>query len=60
MALVLILLRAGLELDPSALKRLGTMVLRLAIGPAVVEAVAVAVFAYFLLDLPWIWGFLLG
>jgi hypothetical protein len=22
--------------------------------------VAVAVFAYFLLDLPWIWGFLLG
>lgn len=60
MALVVILLRAGLELDPSALKRLGTMVLRLAIGPAVVEAVAVAVFAYFLLDLPWIWGFLLG
>jgi NhaP-type Na+/H+ and K+/H+ antiporter len=26
----------------------------------VVEAVAVAVFAHFLLDLPWIWGFLLG
>jgi hypothetical protein len=26
----------------------------------VVEAVAVAVFTHFLLDLPWIWGFLLG
>jgi NhaP-type Na+/H+ or K+/H+ antiporter len=60
MALVVILLRAGLELDPSTIKRLRTMVLRLAIGPAVAEAVAVAIFTHFLLGLPWIWGFLLG
>jgi NhaP-type Na+/H+ or K+/H+ antiporter len=60
MALVVILLRAGLELDQSALKRLGMMVLRLAIGPAVIEAVAVAIFTHILLGLPWMWGFLLG
>jgi NhaP-type Na+/H+ or K+/H+ antiporter len=60
MALVVILLRAGLELDPSALKQLGMLVLRLAIGPAVIEAIAVAIFTHYLLGLPWIWGFLLG
>ncbi|XP_069702873.1 sodium/hydrogen exchanger 9B2-like isoform X1 [Periplaneta americana] len=60
MALVVILIRAGLELDPIALKRLGGMVLRIAICPAVVEAVCVAAITNILLDLPWIWGSLLG
>ncbi|PSN35039.1 Sodium/hydrogen exchanger 9B2 [Blattella germanica] len=59
-ALVIILIRAGLGLDPVALKRLSGMVMRLAIIPSIVEVSATAVMAYFFLDLPWIWGFLLG
>ena len=36
------------------------MVFRLAFTPCLVEAVAVAVASHFLLDLPWLWGFMLG
>ncbi|XP_037614888.1 sodium/hydrogen exchanger 9B2 isoform X2 [Sebastes umbrosus] len=59
-ALSIILTRAGLGLDPSALSRLKAVCLRLAIGPCVVEASIVAVVSHFLLGLPWVWGFILG
>ncbi|XP_018312857.1 mitochondrial sodium/hydrogen exchanger 9B2 [Mycetomoellerius zeteki] len=59
-ALVIILVRAGLDLDPVALKRLRITVPKLGLIPWVVETVVVAVSTKYLLDLPWVWGFLLG
>ncbi|XP_069677232.1 sodium/hydrogen exchanger 9B2-like isoform X3 [Periplaneta americana] len=59
-ALVVILIRAGLGLDPAALKRLSWVVLRLSLVPSVVEATVVAFMAHGLLGLPLLWGFLLG
>lgn len=59
-ALVIILTRAGLDLDPNALKRLRVTVPKLGLIPWVVEATVVAVMTQYLLGLPWIWGFLLG
>lgn len=59
-ALVIILTRAGLDLDPTALKRLKVTVPKLGLIPWVVEATVVAALTKYLLDLPWVWGFLLG
>lgn len=59
-AMTMILLRAGLGLNPLVLCRLSTVVLRVAVFPCSVEAVTVAVVSHYLLDLPWQWGFLLG
>ncbi|XP_074647339.1 sodium/hydrogen exchanger 9B2-like [Tubulanus polymorphus] len=59
-ALVVILTRAGLGLDPKVLKKLSFVVLRLAFIPCIIEAVVVAITTYLLLDLPWVWGFMLG
>nr|CAD7429437.1 unnamed protein product [Timema monikensis] len=59
-ALVIILIRAGLELDPAALRKLKGMVFRLAVVPSVVEIASIAVLTHYLLNFPWIWGFLLG
>lgn len=60
MALVIILVRAGLDLDPTALKRLKFIVMRLSLVPWCVEAGAVAVLSRYLLDLPWKFASLLG
>ncbi|XP_055793117.1 sodium/hydrogen exchanger 9B2-like [Salvelinus fontinalis] len=49
-ALAIILTRAGLGLDPLALRRLKGVCVRL----------AVAVMSHFLMGLPWVWGFVLG
>lgn len=59
-ALVLIMIRAGLGLDPDMLRTLSLQVLGLALIPATVEVAAVTVLAFLLLDLPWLWGVLLG
>ncbi|XP_027492132.1 sodium/hydrogen exchanger 9B2 isoform X2 [Corapipo altera] len=59
-ALSVILTRAGLGLDPKALKKLKAVCLRLAFGPCLSETCTAAVLAYFLLHLPWQWGFILG
>ncbi|XP_018353146.1 PREDICTED: mitochondrial sodium/hydrogen exchanger 9B2 [Trachymyrmex septentrionalis] len=59
-SLVIILVKAGLDLDPVALKRLKVTVPKLGLIPWVVETVVVAVLTKYLLDLPWVWGFLLG
>jgi len=58
--LTVILLMAGLELDPVQLSRLSGMVVRATFIPCLTEAVAVAVFSNLLLDLPWTVGFMLG
>lgn len=59
-ALTVILIRAGLGLDPVALKKLSFTVLRLAFAPCLTECLVEAVAAHFLLGLPWEWGFMLG
>ncbi|XP_030630809.1 sodium/hydrogen exchanger 9B2 [Chanos chanos] len=59
-ALAIILTRAGLGLNPSALRRLKAVCVRVAIGPCTTEACTVAVVSHFLMNLPWIWGFILG
>ncbi|XP_012056551.1 PREDICTED: mitochondrial sodium/hydrogen exchanger 9B2 [Atta cephalotes] len=59
-ALVIILVKAGLDLDPVALKKLKVTVPKLGLIPWVVETIVVAVSTKYLLDLPWVWGFLLG
>ncbi|XP_072319039.1 sodium/hydrogen exchanger 9B2 isoform X2 [Eucyclogobius newberryi] len=59
-ALAVILARAGLGLDPSALKKLKSVCLRVSVGPCVVEACTIAVVSRLLMGLPWVWGFILG
>lgn len=59
-ALTVILIRAGLGLDPAALKKLSFAVVRLAFSPCLAECVAEAIAAHFLLGFPLIWAFMLG
>ncbi|XP_059616987.1 sodium/hydrogen exchanger 9B2 isoform X2 [Phlebotomus argentipes] len=59
-ALVIILTRAGLEMDPDAFKRVYITILKLGLVPWTVEAVIIGVMTHFLLGMPWIWGFMLG
>lgn len=49
-----------MDLDPTALKKLKVTVPKMGLIPWLVEAMVVTVLTRFLLDLPWIWGFLLG
>nr|XP_002128513.1 sodium/hydrogen exchanger 9B2-like [Ciona intestinalis] len=60
LALTVILVKAGLELDASALKKMKGVCLRLTALPCLVESVACAVACYLLLGFSWEWGFLLG
>lgn len=55
-----ILLPAGLGLDPHALKRMSWLVLLLCVVPPATEVAVVTVISKFLLDIPWLWGILLG
>ncbi|XP_060720058.1 sodium/hydrogen exchanger 9B2 isoform X2 [Tachysurus vachellii] len=59
-ALAVILTRAGLGLDASALKKLKVVCVRVAAGPCLIEAFTVALLSHFFMGLPWIWGFILG
>nr|XP_045611562.1 sodium/hydrogen exchanger 9B2-like isoform X1 [Procambarus clarkii]XP_045611657.1 sodium/hydrogen exchanger 9B2-like isoform X1 [Procambarus clarkii]XP_045611740.1 sodium/hydrogen exchanger 9B2-like isoform X1 [Procambarus clarkii] len=59
-ALIVILIRAGLGLDPVALKKLSCTVLRLAFLPCLVEATSTGIASKFLLGLPWSWSIMLG
>ena len=60
LCLAVILIRAGLEMDPVALRRLSGMVLRATFIPCFVEAAAVAGLSYVLLDFPLTVGLMLG
>lgn len=57
---MIILVRAGLDLDPAAMKKLKYTVLKLGLGPWTVEAVAVGILSHYILDLPWLYGLALG
>lgn len=59
-ALTVILLRAGLGLDLNAIAGLRGSLARLAFLPNLGEVVTVAIVAGFVLDLPLVWGLLLG
>ncbi|KAG8224169.1 hypothetical protein J437_LFUL002290 [Ladona fulva] len=59
-ALTLILIRAGLGLDPAALKRLGLGMICLSFIPCITELIGEAVIAHFTLKLPFLWSLLLG
>lgn len=59
-ALSVILIKAGLGLDPVALYKLSLVVIRLAICPCIAEAVGAAVLSHFIFGYPWLWGLLLG
>jgi NhaP-type Na+/H+ or K+/H+ antiporter len=59
-ALVIILTRAGLDLDSEALKRMRITVPKLGLVPWFVECAVIAIMTHYLLGLPWIWAFLLG
>ena len=59
-ALAVILIRAGLGLDPVKLRSLSLMVFRLAFLPCLGESCIVAILSHFILGLPWLWGFMLG
>ncbi|XP_054710122.1 sodium/hydrogen exchanger 9B2-like isoform X2 [Uloborus diversus] len=60
MALVLILLRAGLEVDIDVLKENKLTCSKLIFIPFIFECCAGAVASRYLLSLPWLWSFLLG
>lgn len=55
-ALVIILTRAGLDLDPPAMKKLFLTVIKLGLIPWIVECAIIGLMTHYLLGLPWIWG----
>lgn len=59
-ALVIILIRAGLEMDPGAFKKIYVTILKLGLVPWTVECSVVAVLTHYFLNLPWIWAWALG
>lgn len=59
-ALTIILTRAGLGLDPHALRRLSFVVLRLAFLPCLVETLAGGICSHLILGFPWPWAFMQG
>lgn len=59
-ALVIILTRAGLEMDPAAFKKIYITILKLALVPWTIECCVCAVLSHYFLDLPWLWAFALG
>lgn len=59
-ALVVIFTRAGLDLDPEALKKLYCRMLFLALIPWCAEAAVIAVTVHYLLSIPWSFAILCG
>ncbi|MBD2394814.1 cation:proton antiporter [Cyanobacterium aponinum FACHB-4101] len=59
-AVVIILMKAGLGLDRQKLRSQGSVALRLGILPALGEVIAVSVLAVIFLDFDWVTGLLLG
>jgi NhaP-type Na+/H+ or K+/H+ antiporter len=59
-ALIIILLRAGLGLDPKVIRKLSAVCLRLSFIPCFIEALTISIATHLLLDFPLKWGFLLG
>lgn len=59
-ALVLILIRAGLEMDPAAFKNIYATILKLGLVPWIVECCLCAFLATYFFGMPWLWAFALG
>ncbi|MBF2056165.1 MAG: cation:proton antiporter [Cyanobacterium sp. T60_A2020_053] len=59
-AVMTILMKAGLGLDREKLKQQGSVALRLGFLPAIFEALVVMILAVILLDFSWVTGLLLG
>lgn len=59
-ALVLILTRAGLEMDPEAFKKVWPTIIKLSLIPWTAELAVNAVICHFLFDMPLLWCLLLG
>ena len=59
-ALVVILLRACLGLNPQVLRQLSGLVFRLAMLPCLLETSAVCLASHLLLGLPWTWAAMMG
>lgn len=57
---MIILTRAGLDLDPKAMKAMKITVPKIGLIPWIVEAGVISAGTHYFLGLPWIWGFLLG
>jgi len=60
MAMAVILIKAGLYLNPKALHRLSWVVVRLAMVPCSAEALSAMLVSHFVLQMPLLWGLLLG
>lgn len=60
LALSVILIKAGLGLDPDTLLKQKFTVLRLAALPCIFEACGAAVAAHLFFQVPWLWAFLTG
>lgn len=60
MALINIMLLAGLGVDLQPLKKLFRIIMQLTLLPTIAEVAALTVLSHFLLGMPWIWGVLLG
>lgn len=60
LALIMILIRAGLDLDPKALKRLRFSVVKIGLIPWFVEGALTAGLSNIFLGLPWSYSILLG
>ncbi|CAH0390299.1 unnamed protein product [Bemisia tabaci] len=59
-ALVVLLTRAGLDLDPSVMHKLCGTILRIGLVPWIVEAACVSCGAYWIFGMPWLWATLFG
>ena len=59
-ALIIIMIRAGLGLDTAVIWRMSRSVVLMAFVPSTVESLIGGVAAHFLLKLDWIWSFCLG
>lgn len=59
-ALVIILTRAGLEMDPKAFKKVYVTILKLGLIPWTAEFALIGVLTHYFLELPWMWSMMLG
>lgn len=59
-ALVIILIRAGLEMDPNAFKNVYVTILKLGLVPWTVECLLCAGLSHYFFEMPWMWAFALA
>lgn len=59
-ALVIILIRAGLEMDPAAFKKVWLTIIKLGLVPWTAECILCAVLTHFFFGMEWLWAFALG